>query len=403
LNYHCNNCEHFWEGDDFTVECPNCKSQDIDIAEANKEPGTTKVDPGTAKVDLEPKTQKWERSEQSSSEGTERRGPQEGGGKSEKKSSKKVILIVGFIIIVIGGIGFYLFSEDDSGATEEVKVSIKESDQKFYLEGSVIEGSKEELLDLSRVKELYRASDSMLFDFDRETGQILFCQRQEGHTSFLLNVETSDTSRIETNSVDLSLFGNEPPEKADCGAVLSTADINVAFKKCQMMVSIRDQERFKSLEVSATGRDGDYRKNKFTWDVSSRSGTSVDVWVRNQGGEPVGYRLNNQKDIPLCVEKELSPKPQKDIKEMKENLAKAATQFGVNPRNRKASRSLQQITMNTLPGEPIFIIDGEQIKGFSKFSSKVSIDFRNNGTTYLLVKQPEMVDKSHWELTYRSK
>lgn len=32
LNYRCNNCGHMWEGDEFTLDCENCSSSDIEIA-----------------------------------------------------------------------------------------------------------------------------------------------------------------------------------------------------------------------------------------------------------------------------------------------------------------------------------------------------------------------------------
>lgn len=32
LNYRCNSCGHMWEGDEFTLDCENCSSSDIEIA-----------------------------------------------------------------------------------------------------------------------------------------------------------------------------------------------------------------------------------------------------------------------------------------------------------------------------------------------------------------------------------
>lgn len=44
LKYSCNNCGHVWEGDEFTLDCENCNSADIEIAK-DKGGKTTPSDP----------------------------------------------------------------------------------------------------------------------------------------------------------------------------------------------------------------------------------------------------------------------------------------------------------------------------------------------------------------------
>lgn len=412
MNYHCNNCDHYWEGDDFTVECPNCKSLEIDIADAKADSGTMKVEQGTAKVQVDSQTQKFDTgrgdsSETFSSQSSDAKSSSVGTGTTKKKSRTPILIVVA--ILIIGGLGFTYFmigdgSDDQNDSSlEEVKASIVQKENKFFLEGSIIKGAEEETLDLDKVNALYRSSDSLQFNFDKKTGQIFFCEQQEGHTALILDVDTDDTTKIETKSVKLSLFGKEPAENANCEATLKSGDIGVSFQKCNLIVSVKEKSRFDALDVSVTGENGTYQRNKFTWNISSMSKKPVMVWVKKPGYKPVAYRLNNQKQIPLCVKDNPTPEKKKSLNALKKDLAGAAAKFGINPRDRGSSKVILDITMNTLPGEPVFIVDGERIEGFSNFSSKLSIGYRNNGTQYVLVKEPEIVQNDHWKLTYRSK
>jgi len=125
-------------------------------------------------------------------------------------------------------------------------------------------------------------------------------------------------------------------------------------------------------------------------------GQAVDVWVKQPSFTPVAYSQNDTRVIPNCGN-------DVDWDAIKGKLAIAAQKYGANPDDRVASQEVQELSMNSLPGKPIFIVDGKELSGFSALSTKFRIDHMNEGKTFELSSQPQLINKRYWKIEYNSK
>lgn len=452
MKYHCFECKHIWDGDDFTLDCPQCRSTEIDIYKGpDKSDATQSISPSDSDAGKTQKmpaasdkpekessspnisgqaTQKLSASKSTDSKSTKDytvpKSPSP--EKSDKKSTpppppqapspaKKGNggLIFGLLLLIIlvgGGLYYFLYLGDDEPSKEEQEppvFRIKENNQAFFLEAFWKRGVERENIAFSNISGLYRASDSLPFAFDKESGQILFCEDQQGPTSFIIDYDEYKVDEIITNSVDLNLFDNKVSPQANCAKRLNTEAIDVKVTDCILLVKVEDYKEYKNLSVSIDGRNGNFQKNKFEWDASQLSGTPYNVWVKADDQPAVPYRFNQDREIPICLppdqpeqtgQKASQAPVNKEIDQIKVEIAQAATKFGANPGDRKASSELQSLCMNTLPNPPSFVVDGQNYTGYSAFSNALRISNRNEGATYVLVSPPEVKNKA-WLIKYK--
>jgi len=344
-------------------------------------------------------------------------------GKSKKSGGSKAWIFILLIVLIGGAAGGYFYtqnkdSDDDNNSVAneeqeenlervEVKLTIAEKNKSFFISGSVIEGNSESSLNLEDISKLYRVSDLRKFNFDDQSGQVYFCEEMEGTVVFGVDLKDKKVDELSSDAVELSLFGRSAPAEANCVYRLEDDKIDVNFTKdCMMLIKINDDHKFNSILVSVSGVEGPF-KDKFKWDVSAKSNEELDVWVKQDDLDPVAYTQNGKQQVPLCISG--SPKAEDgkpaggvDIPKMIEDITKAAASFGLNPRDRASASQLQQLSMS-LTKQPVFVIDGESISGYSVGTNKIKTNFRNDGTTYILVGVPEIVDNQYFKLTYKSK
>jgi hypothetical protein len=447
VKYNCRNCGSVFEGDDFTLECPKCDSTELDIysgktadekahpkekedktinisaSEGTDSAKTQFIKPSDFKQDDNPTvnippasssrntdSQKQERPSQNRPEKPAPRVSSAGSERKQapkKKSNSVVFIVIGLVLILAaGGIWYTTQSDSEKDSKKEVvksekeaKVRIDEKDGAFFIKGSIIDGNEEKELQASDILAVYRANDRREVNYNKSTGQVYFCQDMEGLTAFAIDIRDYNGSEAVTNGVELSLFGNPPAPEAKCQHRLESRFIEISFtSSCAMLVKITDPHDYgdEGLEVSISGKNGQFIEGKFKWDVKALSGKTVDVWVRQQGMAAVPYSQNETRVVPNCGN-------DVDWDAIKAKLAMAAQKYGANPRDRAASQEVQEISMKSLPGNPIFIVDGEELSGFSALSTKFRIDNMNEGKTFELSSQPQIVNKRFWKIEYKSK
>jgi len=457
VKYNCRNCGSVFEGDDFTLECPKCDSTEFDIygEKADKQKPESSIEEKVEKgdktvnisvsdgasnsgktvfirpedlnkdanptVNIPPSSKSGSEDFQNHKEGKQipkkpdQTTPITDSNKSnvkqlaKKKSSPFTIIIIIGLILILGAAGLWYFSQSDSGKVDdkkevlntetEVKVRIEENEGAFFIKGSLIEGNQEKDLQAKDILAVYRANDRREVNFNKTTGQIYFCQDMEGLTAFALEISEYNGPEAITNGIELSLFGKLPAPEAQCRHRLESRFINISFtSSCEMVVEITDPHDYgdESFDVSISGKEGEFIKEKFKWNVEAMMGQAVDVWVKQPSFTPVAYSQNDTRVIPNCGN-------DVDWDAIKGKLAIAAQKYGANPDDRVASQEVQELSMNSLPGKPIFIVDGKELSGFSALSTKFRIDHMNEGKTFELSSQPQLINKRYWKIEYNSK
>lgn len=452
MKYTCHNCNNVFDGDDFTIDCPKCESQNIALFSGKEEADQPTYDtdktvhvsavPPKADSDqtqfirpedfkqpkedaptvniqrdkasppepkMAPVPPKETPAQAASTQRPHQEKPASPAPPPKKKSPTMLIVLAVVIIGLIGGVLWWQNQEDSAEKEEpinqefadiEARVRVEERDQAYFIVGSIIDGGTETAIEPNRIEALYRANDEREFSFDQATGQIFFCPEMEGLTAFKVVLADYSGPEAITAAVDLSLKGKAPAKGANCTHKLEARYINVAFTpNCQMIISITDPYDYgdEVFSVSVTGKQGPFEKGQLKWDVKPFGGKTVDVWIQQGEMSPIAYPQNGTRVIPKCVESA------KETESLAVQLGSAAQRFGQNPRDRSASQELQELSMNSLPESPKFFVDGEEFEGFSALSTKLRIDNMNEGKTFELVSKPTIVNNRYWKIEYRSK
>lgn len=446
--YHCKNCDHVWEGDEYELDCQNCQSEDIEIAadntelrqgrladeEKSAEPSGTSVYTEEEIKEEEERLAKAEDGSATKEQASEEKAhnldsnqeneiedanasieglsedpgqedsdnpPEEedfedepilGGGPKEKKKKSKHPIVIGGLVLIVPLLIWLIMRDSDtvlgndnpndngtgnSGTTEvtdgvEVALKVEKRNKKYYLRGTVTENGQETDLDLNQVTKLYRLIDQKVFEFDKRTGEIYFCESDgEDLSVFQITLEGKNIKTFVNNdAIMVDLEGSKPNPKAQCVYPIDPEDITLSVDKrsCRVSVSVRNRSRYQKLSYSFNGIDASYGGATVTMERLKNLGSDTyNVFVKQEGFEPVAYLGNGSEPVHTCT-----IDPEKELAE----LVPAIKKFCLDPTNSTLQDEISD-RCTRLSGKPQFHIDNQVFEGFPGAANKMYSDARN--------------------------
>lgn len=361
-NYQCKNCGHRFAGDEFTVDCPSCQSQDINLA--------------AAQALSRPAAKKATRTA--------------GGQKRKKKTSSKSsspYLLYGLgallLLLLIGG-GLFILNNDKAGAKKlpgtpgvETEASVTESRGTYHLAAYRIEGAQRTAIPREQWQKVLTRNNGRIMQVN-DRGQLQFCPEQAKPTALEIHFKDRSLPPAITNSVDLKLAG-DPPAGLNCSPRLAAADIRVSQPDDQLVVAIENAARFEELAVSVTGKEGPYEKGRLRWPRQNiKSNGMVNVWVKAAGQEkPVAYLKNGDPLLKVMKTASQEESGKEDdgaagmtMEEYKKEITAAAKNYARKP-NRSNAATLTDLLLTTLPELPVLYLDGKKYENTADFEAKV--------------------------------
>ena len=359
IKFNCNNCQHHWDGNDFTTECPVCNSGNIEKFKKSS-----------------PVKGKW-------------------------------ILVVVTIVALMGVTGLLLneldlFSgnaqdpilptqtipgetqqvpiENDGDVKTNIKkpggnyrVEINEKSQWFYVRIRKLDGLKFVDIDPKRITKILNIRRGKLIQHDR--GKLLLCTEDEGDNVGLeIYFEDEGKTRFEIITAEqLSLHGRNPSSSSSCGSPLKTHHIKILrnSSKCMDYIDI-DQSvgvNKSNLYISVTGKNGIYQR-RWSWKVEENLGDKYDVWVAHQGDTIPAYRTGDKK-VGSCGSKV-------NTSQVLSKIEATAITFGNNPTDSKKRSELKDL-LSTFGSSPVCYLNGKRLNGFSQMAIDMKDIYKNNG------------------------
>lgn len=387
INYHCNNCQTDFIGDDYTIKCSNCASANIVVQtrEKVKSKGAT------------------------------------------KKSSNTIIWVLGAVLLVLLMAGGYYYmipstkkpvvNQPESLKTVSYNAEIKEERGDYFLVLTKEEGIKNLPIKLSEVKEL-KVSQTSGFSLNAETGLISFCEDGAGFR--YVDVVLKDGNQVSTNTLEFKWregSNSSKSCKASEAMVLLNRDIVLTVEDCTLKVNIEkfNDEDWAKTEVSFTGPDGNYIERNYA--LAKNLPNRHDVWVRNPAlTEPVAAYNNGEEISQIClIEKKAVDKKTNEAvksvssaekKALKEELIKNwlleienyANRFASNPDDVEAQIKLKSLLLNTLSNPPKIYLDSELLGDFSDLETEIMMSALQK-QEIALSQKPKNLDQQ-WEIHF---
>ena len=264
LKYTCSDCQHEWNGNDFTTECPNCGSHEISIVKS--------------------------------------------GSSAVGSKSKKIALIAGSVILLLILVNIFRPNPSDntvdSSFTTSVRIIESENNWVFKANFTDSEGIRRDIR-ASEIREIKNVSaNNTAVIFDKKTGQIFPCFKDTNQANYRFifkNPVYSSASR----SAKLDLYGKEPNALAKCPIYVKSSDFKVVeIGNCEyeLKVTNRDKGIFReNLKISVNGINGPYTKN-FRWNPSEIGLKIINIFVLfNLDSDTVKDYFQNGNSYRYCA------------------------------------------------------------------------------------------------------
>lgn len=375
IKWKCNDCEpnHYFEGDKFTSECPNCKSENIEQLKEDKFGFYLKF----------------------------------------LQDNWKIVLpvIIGFIIFI------WLLNrgpELDGGLTTKVYVASIE-EQKLgtnYLEIKMeqwdsIDGHwKKSKSNLSENEQIDKISKYINYlSIIGESKQIL----PVGNKIFLCDKDNTDKIVGGQISVEykgqatpirfkkpipfeFDLNGIQPDSKANCDEVcnLESKNIRCYPSKCTLKVIVKNATPNRTLLVSVNGIDGNYLQ-KIEWDIKSIK--KYDVWVKYDKSicGAVGSSDNGQTPpISSCKDCESN--------DLSREFSKLLNELGRNPNDRDIQKPCNEFYKSFIGGNNKFIVNSKVRHDWSEMMEILTNENADDNKKFKL-KYPVIISNNCSEVT----
>ena len=375
IKWKCNDCEpnHYFEGDKFTSECPNCKSENIEQLKEDKFGFYLKF----------------------------------------LQDNWKIVLpvIIGFIIFI------WLLNrgpELDGGLTTKVYVASIE-EQKLgtnYLEIKMeqwdsIDGHwKKSKSNLSENEQIDKISKYINYlSIIGESKQIL----PVGNKIFLCDKDNTDKIVGGQISVEykgqatpirfkkpipfeFDLNGLQPDSKANCNEEecnLKKENIRLSANNCILKVKIKNVTPNRVLLVSVNGINGDYKK-QLEW--SSKEIKKYDVWVKYENSTCIVSSIDNGTPLPIYSCKECKSD------ERSADFSKLLNELGRNPNDRDIQKPCNEFYKSFIGGNNKFIVNTKVKHDWSEMMEILTNENADDNKTFKL-KYPVIISNNCSDVT----
>ena len=350
LRYTCSDCQHEWNGNDFTTECSNCNSHEISISKSGPTPVGFKF--------------------------------------------KKILLVVSAFVILLILVNYFRppVPGGEGRLNFPTKVKIMESDNDWIFKAYFTDdqGTRRDLRP-SEIKEIRNVSaNNTAVMFDKKTGQIFPCYKDTNQANYKFifkNPVYSPASR----SAKLELYRNEPNALAKCPVYVKSDDFKVVeVLNCEYELRITNKDKgiFKeNLKISVNGINGPYTKD-FRWNPSEMGLKIINVFILfNSESDTVKGYYQNGNSYRYCAPCNEQTKSADALQ-----IKKLAQSFFLNP-NRKHQKIFRDKVLSfknpslTLDGQSIDIADlinAVRTGGKDQFSLEVSIKISDDCNTLTL-------------------
>jgi hypothetical protein len=365
IRYACDDCSHEFNGNDFTDECPNCGSRNIEPSSDNP-----------------------------------------GGGISSGLSRLFVFINnnkVVFGLILIGLIVLLVFSKKEVESNVEYSITISQPNGANYLAvgmrrldettNKLLEVPSTRILSLIEKKVIINNGDPIDIQDDN---RIYLCPRYEG--AIRIKITPKPLTKIKGLGVNkktkviasnFKLDGILESDKANCPALpLNPSEIEIRFERnCKLRVVVTRDLRGKSVLVSVSGKDGAYEK-RLEWDRKSLVEKRQDVWVIIEGNDKATATpaITNGNKIPDCG----CPATPEAIKVFIQEFKRLAKNFGLAPRNREAQRAFQSFLTKGELRHKIYL-NNESVDIY-ELMTKMRVNAINDDKRYRLDGEPTLSD-----------
>ncbi len=343
INYTCKNCSNVFIGSEYTDQCYNCNSSNIEAEQK------TKVTIPT------------------------------GGLKNGK-----IYLIIAAIIVVL----LIFFIGCPKKPETKYSMIIKQtSPSNPYLEIELWSYKSNDSLKKTPVA--YTDVDNILHDYVmiggkqikiQDENRIYLCKNY--NRVFTINgLPQYDETKDLTCNTEFNLNGSAESSKAECPLVLDATQINVSSTNdCKLVVSVNQNLKGQELLISVTGPEGPFEKKKI-WDRKNLS--ILDVYVYLEGEEKANAVAYSQNGSQLYSAGCVTLDPEEIIKKFTSNLG----EFCINPRDKAAQKAFQAY-MNAHSTSPIIKLNGKNVD-MAEFQTEIRINSQS-GIRYKLVGRPQV-------------
>lgn len=341
MKYKCNDCQHVFEGNDFTTECPQCNSNNIVLQKP--------MDP----IDI--------------------------------AIIKRILIGVGVIIIIL-----LLFrfcdgepDESDNGDLDSLTVGVdiqQKGNGYFFSAYTKDKKGKRTVIQAYGVEKIRNTLTNKEVAFNKKNGQLFICFTDTGSTSLKFIFKDSDLSDTVWTG-DLHLFGKAPSSEAKCPITLSWDDFRVVrLKNCEyeLQLSPSGSKRpisLKYVKISINGINGPYT-HKLKWNADDAPNRKFDIYLLYDEKDTIkGYKLNGG-DYSKCI-----VWTSEKAKELAQKILSLANAYGANPSNRNLSKPFRELIFS-FPNQ-IISLDGQRVD-MADLENTMSTEFENSGRKYRL-------------------
>jgi hypothetical protein len=342
MKYKCKECQHLFEGNDFTTECLQCNSPNIVV--------------------------------------------QKSGGTLNKATTKKILIGIGLIILLIlllkacgndDGLG-------DSGNTLKVVVKIEPRDQAFFFTAYTLDamGKKTEIqpYGVEKIKNTHTNSEVAF----NKNGQLFLCYTDTGLTNLKFifkDAELKDT----TVPHKLTLFGKAPSSDAKCPIVLTWDDFEVSGpKNCVYELQLtpsgsRRPISLTNVKVSVSGINGPYT-DKIKWHSDDAPNRKFEIYLLYNEKDTIKRYFRNGGDYPKCI-----PWTPSMATELAQRIMSLANAYGAKPSQRSLSRPFRELIFSF--SNQVITLDGQKVD-MADLENTMSTEYDNTGRKYRLSASP---------------
>jgi len=342
MKYKCKECQHLFEGNDFTTECLQCNSPNIVV--------------------------------------------QKSGGTLNNATTKKILIGVGivfFLLALLKGCGN---NDDlgDSSSTQKVVVAINKKDQAFFFSAYILDamGKKTEIqpYGVEKIKNTHTNTEVAF----NKNGQLFLCYTDTGLTNLKFifkDAELKDTTVTEI----LTLFGKAPSSDAKCPIVLSWDDFIVSsLKNCEyeLQLSPSGSKRPISLtnvKVSVSGINGPYTDKK-KWHSDVAPNRKFEIYLLYNEKDTIKGYFRNGGNYPPCI-----PWTPSKATELAQRIMSLANAYGAKPSQRSLSRPFRELIFSF--SNQVITLDGQKVD-MADLENTMSTEYENTGRKYKLSASP---------------
>jgi len=345
ITYKCSDCQHTFDGNDFTTECTQCNSHNISAQ--NTRTGIN------------------------------------------KPLLKKILIGVGIGIVLI--LLVKICSGPDTihknKVPQKVGVTVEPKDGGYYFSAYTIDikGKKSVIpaFGVDAIKNTQANNNEVAFD--KKNGQLFICYSDTGLSALKFVFKFADFGDF-TWTGDLHLFGKAPSSDAKCPGPTPTWDdfIIAGPKNCEFELQLtkigaKNGFSLKQVMISINGLNGKYT-DKLKWKAENAPNGKYDVFILYNEIDTVKNYPSNNGAYPKCVE--WTPEKAAALAQKLNNMANA---YGANPSNKNVSRPFREFVFGF--SKQSFSLDGQTVD-MADLENTMSVEFENNGRKFKLKTMP---------------